>query len=68
MRQRSAYKGYVSYSYLEPGVDYKEIEWAQWDWAGRHIIELSDEEEARLAELLAASPYVSLHEHPDFCT
>ena len=66
MRQRSAYKGYVSYSYLEPGVDYKEIEWAQWDWAGRHIIELSDEEEARLAELLAASPYVSLHDHPTY--
>ena len=65
-KQKSGYDGYKAYSYLEEGKDWPKIEWAQWDWAGRHIIELSDEEEARLAELLAASPYVSLHDHPTY--
>ncbi len=68
MKQKSGYRGYQAYSYLEAGKDYKDFEWADWDWAGRHILPLSDEEEARLAGLLAGSPYISLHEHPDFTT
>ena len=51
-RQKKGYRSYDAYQYLEPGKDYKVIDWADWDWAGRHVLPLSDEEEARLARLL----------------
>ena len=44
--QKPAYKGYKAYEYLEEGKDYPKIEWAQWDWAGRHVVELEPDQEA----------------------
>ena len=64
--QKPAYRGYKAYEYLEAGKDYKDFEWAQWDWAGRRVVELSGEQEAMVKELLAKYPYVSLHDHPTF--
>ena len=64
--QKSAYDGYKAYSYLEPGKDYKDFEWAQWDWAGRHVIELDEAQEARVAAIFTNHPYISLHDHPTF--
>ena len=52
-KQKPAYKGYRAYQYLEAGKDYKDFEWADWDWAGRHVIELSNEQEAMVSEILA---------------
>ena len=46
MKKKEAYKGYQAYSYLEAGKDYPDLKWADWDWAGRHVLELSDEQEA----------------------
>lgn len=66
--QRSAYKGYRSFSYLVPEKDYKVVDWADWNWAGYHMVECTLEEEARVAEILKTNPYVSVHEHADFCT
>ena len=65
-KQKPAYKGYTAYDYLEPGKDYKDFEWAQWDWAGRHVVELDPEQEAMAAEIFAKYPYISLHDHPTF--
>ena len=64
--KKAAYRGYQSYDYLERGKDYPAIEWAQWDWAGRHVIELTDEQEAMYREILEKHPYISLHDHPTF--
>lgn len=63
-KQKAGYKGYKAYSYLEEGKDYPKYDWAQWDWAGRHVLPLSDEQEARVAEILKNHPYVSVHDHP----
>ena len=63
-KMKPAYKGYKAYEYLEEGKDFPKFEWADWDWAGRHVVELEPEQEARVAELLAKYPYVSVHEHP----
>ena len=67
-KQKPAYRPYEAFSYLEAGRDYKQIDWADWDWAGRRVLELSPEEEARCSELLRKYPFISLHEHPDFTT
>ena len=37
---KPAYKGYKAYEYLEEGKDFPKFEWADWDWAGRHVVEL----------------------------
>lgn len=66
MKKKEAYKGYQAYSYLEAGKDYPDLEWADWDWAGRHVLELSDEQEAMVKEILEKYPYVSVHDHPTF--
>ena len=68
MEYKRGYRPYEAFSYLEPGVDYKVIDWADWDWAGRHVIELDAAQEARVERLLWEHPYVSLHDHPDFTT
>ena len=66
-KQKSGYKpGYESYQYLEKGVDWPDIKWEKWDWAGRNVIELDEAEEARYEKLIAESPYLSLHDHPTF--
>ena len=66
MKQKPGYHGYQAYSYLEAGKDYKDFEWADWDWAGRHVLELSDEQEAMAQEIIQKYPYISLHDHPTF--
>lgn len=66
LKKREAYKGYQPYAYLEAGKDYPIIDWAQWDWAGHHIVELNEEEEAKAAEIFARYPYISLHDHPTY--
>ena len=65
---KKGYRPYEAYQYLEPGRDFKVIDWADWDWAGRNILPLDPEEEIRCRELLERTPYVSLHDHPDFTT
>jgi|Cm1ome_4_1110797.scaffolds.fasta_scaffold03192_2 membrane dipeptidase len=65
---KKGYRPYEAYQYLERGRDYPVIDWADWDWAGRHVLALTDNEEARVAEILASAPYISLHDHPDFTT
>ena len=65
-KQKKGFKPYEAYQYLEAGKDFQPIDWMQWDWAGRHVIELEPEEEARLEEILAKYPYISVHEHVDF--
>ena len=66
MKLKSGYKPYRSYQYLEAGKDYEEFDWVDWDWAGRHVLELNDEQEAMCAEILKNHPYLSLHDHPTF--
>ena len=39
-KMKPAYKGYKAYEYLEEGKDFPKFEWADWDWAGRHVVEL----------------------------
>ena len=65
---KKGYRPYEAYQYLEPGKDFKVIDWADWDWAGRNTLPLNPEEEIRCRELLERTPYVSLHDHPDFTT
>ena len=50
LKKKPAYNGYQAYEYLEEGVDYPKFDWARWDWAGRHVVELNAEQEARVAE------------------
>lgn len=64
--QKPAYQGYQAYQYLEAGKDYKDFVWAKWDWAGRHVIELTDAQEVQVKEIFAKHPYISLHDHPTF--
>ena len=66
LKQKKGYTPYESYSYLTAGKDYPVIDWADWDWAGRHVLELNDEQEAMYREILEKYPYISVHEHPDF--
>lgn len=63
-QKKTTYQGYKAYAYLEEGKDYPKFQWTDWDWAGRHVLPLSDEEEARVRELLAKYLYISLHDHP----
>ena len=44
---KKGYRPYEAYQYLEPGRDFKFIDWADWDWAGRNILPLNPEEEIR---------------------
>ena len=32
---KKGYRPYGAYQYLEPGRDFKVIDWADWDWAGQ---------------------------------
>lgn len=53
---KKGYRPYEAYQYLEPGRDFKVIDWADWDWAGRNILPLNPEEEIRCRELLERTP------------
>ena len=37
---KKGYRPYEAYQYLEPGKDFKVIDWADWDWAGRNVLPL----------------------------
>jgi membrane dipeptidase len=58
------YDGYVSYSYLKPGTDFKEFELA--DQLARvppYAVPLDEAEEVRVTDLARDSLFVSMHEH-----
>ncbi len=62
--KRTRYRGYRSFSYLEPGTDYQPFELAK--EVGRvpsRRVEVSDAEEERVQRLLEDNVVVSLHDH-----
>lgn len=61
---KTAYKGYKSYSYLEPKKDYPVFELADWNWAGEYLLPLDEAQEARVMRLAKDKIFISLHEHP----
>lgn len=65
---KKGYTPYEAYQYLTPGCDFKAIDWADWDWAGRYVLPLDTAQETRVAGLIEKYPCISLHEHPDFTT
>jgi membrane dipeptidase len=61
----SQYRGYRSYSYLEPGRDYRAFTLCK--EIGRvpdHTVEVTPEQEERARRLLEESIAISLHDHP----
>ncbi|MGI5857965.1 MAG: dipeptidase [Tepidanaerobacteraceae bacterium] len=61
---KTAYKGYKAYSYLEPGKDYQDFEFAPWNWAGEYLIPLDEAQEKRVKRLAKEKIFIALHEHP----
>ena len=58
------YSGYRSYSYLEPGADYREFELcAETGRVDSMRVELDGAGEERARALASASPMISMHEH-----
>ncbi|MGH7666535.1 MAG: dipeptidase [Candidatus Dormibacteria bacterium] len=61
----SAYRGYHSYDYLEPGRDYRVFELAlELERVPSRPVPTSVAEEERVQRLLAQGPVISLHDHP----
>lgn len=61
---RKDYRGYKSFQYLEPGVDYRPFKLAkELDRVPAYEIPLSPGEEARVRRLLEENLVISLHEH-----
>lgn len=64
MSLTKSYGGYTSFSYLEPGTDFKEFELAdELERVPPHRVPLSEDEEARVRRLVEGEPFVSMHEH-----
>ncbi len=64
MSRSKRYDGYQSFSYLEPGVDYREFALAdELERVTPTILPLDDAQEKRVAELADRCIMVSLHEH-----
>ncbi len=62
--KRKAYTGYRSFSYLEPGIDYRAFSLAaEVERVPSHRVELSPEIERRAQRLIETSIVVSLHDH-----
>ncbi|WP_231493542.1 dipeptidase [Alicyclobacillus macrosporangiidus] len=62
--KKKNYKGYKSFQYLEPGVDYKPFKLAkEIDRVPRYTVPLSDAEEARVKRLFEENVVISLHDH-----
>jgi membrane dipeptidase len=62
--KRTAYKGYHSFDYLEPGADYKAFELAaEIDRVKSTPVAVSKDEEARVQRILTEQFAISLHDH-----
>jgi membrane dipeptidase len=64
MGSNKRFSGYRSYSYLEPGVDYKVFQFRDplsWHW----LYPLSKIEEERVTEILRNNILIDLHVHPN---
>jgi len=58
------YDGYTSFSYLEPGADYRAFNLVdELERVPPHVVPLSDAEESRVRSLVERCVFVSLHEH-----
>ncbi|WP_283135174.1 dipeptidase [Rhizohabitans arisaemae] len=63
------YRGYRSFDYLEPHVDYKVFELApEIDRVPAYDLGLSEEQAARVSRILTEHMAISLHEHPKVLT
>jgi len=65
MGSNKKYSGYEAYQYLEPKIDYEEVELADAirdDWA--YTIPLSKTEEERFQDIIEKNIIIDLHEHP----
>ena len=62
--KRTAYKGFKSFEYLQPGTDYREFKLAkELDRVPSRKVEVSDTQEDRVQRLLAENVAISLHDH-----
>lgn len=61
---KTAYKGYKAYSYLEPGKDYQDFEFVDWNWTGGYLVPLDEAQEERVQKLAKEKIFIALHEHP----
>lgn len=63
------YKGYRSFDYLEPHTDYRVFELAaEIDRVPAYDLELTEEQSAKVTEILEREHVISLHEHPKVLT
>jgi len=63
-RRALRYDGYRSFSYLEPGRDFRAFDLAsETDRVPPFVVEVGDAQEARAWRLLATYPAISLHDH-----
>ncbi|MFW6381696.1 MAG: dipeptidase [Bacillota bacterium] len=59
------YNGYKSFEYLKAGYDYREFELAEGiNRVDPYRIPLTEEQEQQVAEIMAGSIVISMHEHP----
>jgi len=59
------YKGYQAYEYLVPGKDYQVFELAQEiNRVPGYVVPTTEDQEARVRQLLETSVVISLHDHP----
>jgi hypothetical protein len=58
---KTAYKGYKAYSYLEPGKDYQDFEFAPWNWAGEYLIPLDEAQEKRVKRLAKEKIFIACY-------
>ena len=64
MPVRAAYRGYRSFSYLEPGRDFRSFDLAkEVDRVEPSLVPLGESGEERVTSLVASSLMISLHEH-----
>ena len=64
MSLKKSYDGYTSFSYLEPGTDYRAFDLAdQLERVPRYRLPLSKEDKARVERLADELIFVSMHEH-----
>ncbi len=65
MGKEKKYDGYKAYSYLEPGLDYKEYKLTRaTDRVTPYVVPLSQSEEDHFEEFVEKNIIVDLHEHP----